>query len=68
MKTIKKCDPGFTQNVVKRNFPARVLQGLFKFLIRLDEISTSAQKTDDQIRNMRAEHYAKHGFYFRDRF
>jgi hypothetical protein len=41
---------------------------LGNFLKRIDELATQARETDERIRKNRAEHYAKYGFYFRDRF
>jgi hypothetical protein len=56
------------QAVKERIFLNSCLELLNTILERLDKFATQARETDAQVRKLRSEHYAKYGFYFRDRF
>jgi hypothetical protein len=66
--TIVPTEKAFATAKPLSRFLNRCLKWLGSILIKLDEFASKARETDEQIRKMRAEHYAKYGFYFRDRF
>jgi hypothetical protein len=52
----------------KSSFWDKIAALLARFIKKLDQLATESSETDAKIRKMRAENYAKYGFYFRDRF
>jgi hypothetical protein len=62
--------PVFAQRAVST--VKSVLKSCFDLLAtllkRIDAYATQAREIDENIRKNRAEHYAKYGFYFRDRY
>jgi hypothetical protein len=78
-ESLKSGDPDTDSSLVQskpNEKPVRSVRSILRrcfnsvkvLMARIDKFATESRATDERIRKIRSEHYAKYGWYFRDRF